>query len=160
MRHLVATLALLAALAGVAGLAAFRAGDDPAVRRALERQDALAWLRADFGLTDAQFAAIKRLHDAYASVCDEHCRQIREAMDAREELKRSGRATADELAAADRRVEELVLICESAIATHVRACAAHMAPEAAERYLALVLPKIKEFDHLGAPDLRLDRRAP
>ena len=160
MRHLVATLALLAALAGAAGLAAFRAGDDPAVRRALERQDALAWLRADFGLTDAQFAAIKRLHDAYASVCDEHCRQIRDAMDAREELKRSGRATADELAAADRRVEDLVLICESAIATHVRACAAHMAPEAAARYLALVLPKITEFDHLGAPDLRLDRRAP
>jgi hypothetical protein len=160
MRHLVATLALLAALAGAAGLAAFRAGDDPAVRRALERQDALAWLRADFGLTDAQFAEIKRLHDAYASVCDEHCRQIREAMDAREDLKRSGRATAEQLAAADRRVEELVLICESAIATHVRACAAHMAPEAAERYLALVLPKIKEFDHLGAPDLRLDRSAP
>jgi hypothetical protein len=160
MRHLFATLALLAALAGAAGLAAFRAGDDPAVRRALERQDALAWLRADFGLTDAQFAAIKRLHDAYASVCDEHCRQIREAMDARDELKRSGRATADQLAAADRRVEELVLVCESAIATHVRACAALMAPEAAARYLALVLPKIKEFDHLGAPDLRLDRRAP
>lgn len=160
MRHLLATLLLLGLLAGAAGFAAFRTGGDPAVRRALERQDALAWLRADFHLNDAQFAAIKRLHDAYASVCDEHCRRIREAMDAREALQRSGRASPGELATADRRVEELVLVCESAIATHIRACAAHMAPEAAERYLALVLPKIGEFDHLGAPDLRLDRRGP
>jgi hypothetical protein len=59
------------------------------------------------------------------------------------------------LAAADRRVEELRVVCESAIATHVRQCAAEMSPEAGRRYLALVLPKIKDFDHLAAPDLQL-----
>jgi hypothetical protein len=30
-----------------------------------------------------------------------------------------------------------------------------MSPQAGERYLALVLPKIKDFDHQAAPDLQL-----
>jgi hypothetical protein len=49
------------------------------------------------------------------------------------------------------------LVCESAIATHVRECAAHMSPEAGRRYLALVLPKIKDFDHQAPPDLQLNK---
>jgi hypothetical protein len=31
-----------------------------------------------------------------------------------------------------------------------------MSPAAAQRYLALVLPKIKDFDHAAAPDLQLN----
>jgi len=61
------------------------------------------------------------------------------------------------LAAADRRVEELRTGCETAIAAHVRACASHMSAEAGERYLALVLPKIKDFDHQAAPGLHLNQ---
>lgn len=157
MKHLVATLVLIGALAGTAGVVAYRATTDEAVAEALAKQDALAWLRADFQLTEAQFAAIKQLHDSYSVVCEEHCRQIQEAAQARNALKAGGRADAAALAAADRRVEELRQVCESAIATHVRACAALMAPDAAERYLALVLPKIRDFDHLAPPDLRLNR---
>ena len=62
-----------------------------------------------------------------------------------------------EIASADRRVEELRLVCESAIATHVRECAAQMSPEAGQRYLALILPKIKDFDHQAPPDLQLNK---
>ncbi|MEO5959907.1 MAG: hypothetical protein ABIZ49_13360, partial [Opitutaceae bacterium] len=61
------------------------------------------------------------------------------------------------LSAAERRLEELRSVCESAIAAHVRRCAAEMAPEAGRRYLALVLPKIKDFDHVAAPDLQLSQ---
>ncbi|HYC71359.1 MAG TPA: hypothetical protein VEB66_09145 [Opitutaceae bacterium] len=155
MRHFLATLAVVAVLAGAAGWLSYRRGADPELRAALERQDALEWLRRDFELSEAQFREIKRLHDDYGVVCEEHCRNIQDALDARNALRRQGRATAEELAAADRRYEELRLVCETAIATHVRQCAAIMSPQAGQRYLALVLPKIKDFDHTGAPDVRL-----
>jgi hypothetical protein len=154
MKHLAATLLLLAGIAAAAGFVSFRASANPAVQAALANRDPMAWLRSDFQLTDSQFTAIKKLHDAYSLVCEEHCREIQEAARARAALK-STNAEPAALAAADRRVEELRIVCESAIATHVRQCAAEMSPEAGRRYLALVLPKIKDFDHLAAPDLQL-----
>lgn len=158
MKHWVATLGVLVGLAVAAGFVAFRVTADDDVARALAKQDAMAWLRADFDLTDEQFAAIKRLHDAYSTVCEEHCRDIQRAVGARNEL-RAAKAEATVLAAAERRVEELRTVCETAIAAHVRACAAHMSPEAGRRYLALTLPKIKDFDHAAAPDVQLNRPA-
>lgn len=155
MRYFLGTLALVAALAGMAGWFSYRQAADPELAAAMARQDALEWLRRDFGLSDQQFAAIKKLHDEYGLVCEEHCRSIQDALGARDQLRKSGVATAEQLAAADRRYEELRLVCETAIAAHVRQCAALMSPAAGERYLALVLPKIKDFDHRGAPDVRL-----
>lgn len=157
MKHLVGTIVLLAVAAGATGFVAFRATGDHEVARALAKQDAMEWLRADFKLTDVQFAAIKKLHDAYSVVCEEHCREIMRAVRARNELKAAPQANAPALATADRRVEELRLVCESAIATHVRECASHMSPEAGKRYLALILPKIKDFDHQAPPDLQLNK---
>lgn len=157
MRHLVTTLAVLGVLAAAAGVAAYRAGNDADVARALAAKDAMEWLRTDFDLTPAQFAAIKQLHDSYSVVCEEHCRAIQDAARARNELRAAGRADAAALAQAERRVEDLRQVCESAIATHVRACAAQMSPEAARRYLALVLPKIRDFDHQAPPDLQLNQ---
>jgi hypothetical protein len=157
MKHLLSTLAVVAVIAVVAGVVAFRAGTDSEVQQALVKQDTMAWLRADFNLTDEQFAKIKRLHDSYSVVCEEHCREIQNATRARNAVKASATRDPAALAAAEQRVEELRRVCESAIATHVRQCAAEMSPEASERYLALVLPKIKDFDHLAAPDLQLNQ---
>lgn len=159
MKHLLFTAALVAALAGAAGFLCFRTGVDPAVAAALERRDAMAWLRADFRLTDAQFAAVKKIHEDYSVVCEEHCRAIQEASRVRDDLKAKGGGPGA-LVAAERRIEELRQVCESALATHVRRCAAEMPPEAGQRYLALVLPKIKDFDHAAAPDLRLNQSEP
>jgi hypothetical protein len=155
MKHLVLTLALVAAVAGTAGVVSYRAGSDKSVQEALAKRDALEWLRVDFNLTAAQFAAIKRLHDSYSVVCEEHCRAIQEAAQARSALQTSRPANPAALAAAEQRVQELRLVCESAIATHVRQCAEQMSAPDAQRYLALVLPKIKDFDHLAPPDLTL-----
>ncbi len=156
MKHLISTLVLLAVVAGAAGFVTFRATGDKHVVRALEQQDALEWLRADFKLTEAQFSAIKQLHDSYSVVCEAHCRDIMLAVRARNDLKASGQKNATVLAAAEQRVEELRTVCETAIAAHVRACASHMSAEAGARYLALVLPKIKDFDHQAPPDLQLN----
>lgn len=155
MKHFVATLGILTAIALMVGLISYRANGSTAVKAALAKQDAMAWLRADFQLTDAQFTAIKRLHDAYSLVCAEHCRAIQDAAQLRDELKASSKADVASLAEADRRVEELQAVCESAITSHVRQCADLMTPEAGRRYLALVLPKIEDFDHAAPPDLLL-----
>jgi uncharacterized membrane protein len=156
MRHLLVTIAVLVALACIAGFVSFRLGQDPLVHEALARRDALEWLRADFKLDDAQFASIRRLHESYSVVCEEHCRAIQDAARARNALKASPAANPAKLAAAEQRVQDLRLVCESAIAAHVREVAAQMSPEQGTRYLALVLPKVADFDHQAAPDLGLN----
>jgi hypothetical protein len=119
----------------------------------------MAWLRADFHLTDAQLAAIRGLHAAYAPSCAEHCRLIREATQARDTLHAAAGAGDDPAhAAAEQKIRELHATCEAALATQVRAVAALMSPDDGRRYLALVLPKIAAFDHAAAPDLHLNHR--
>jgi hypothetical protein len=158
VKHLLVTLALLAAVAAATGVVCYRMSCEPALHAATARGDALAWLRTDFHLNDAQFTAIRRLHESYAPECAEHCRAIREAAKARDALKAARSADAAALAAADRQVQELRTVCETAIARHVRQVAALMAPAEGARYLALVLPKIANFDHATAPDLRLEHK--
>ena len=155
MKHLIGTLALIAAVAAVTCALAFRFSGDAAVKAAVAKRDALEWLRSDFQLTEAQFAKIKALHASYSVVCEEHCAAIQQAIQARNRLK-AGAPDANALVAADRKVEDLRVVCETAIAAHVRRCAAEMSPEAGQRYLALVLPKIADFDHQAAPDLQLN----
>jgi hypothetical protein len=157
MKHLLATVALLAALAAVTGFVAYRVSGDKAMQEALSKRDALEWLRRDFNLNDAQFAAIRQLHASYSVVCEEHCRAIQQAVRARSALKAAAAKDPAALAAADRQVQELRLTCETAIAAHVREVAALMNPEEGRRYLALVLPKIVDFDHRAAPDVGLSR---
>lgn len=156
MKHLWKTLALLVVVAGAVSWMTYQLGHDDRVQEALAKKDALAWLRTDFELTEAQFAAIRRLHEAYAVVCEQHCQAIQEAAIRRNQLKSAPGTEAAVLAAADRKVEELRQVCEAAIAAHVREVAAQMAPEQGRRYLALVLPKIADFDHRAAPDLGLN----
>ncbi len=156
MKHLVTTIVVLASLAVAAGVVAFRATGDPKVERALAKQDAMEWLRAEFRLTDEQFETIKELHDSYSAVCEAHCRDIMGATRASNELRSQSNADPAALAGAEQRLQELRQECESAIATHVRRCASHMSPEAGQRYLALILPKIKSFDHQAPPDLQLN----
>lgn len=153
------TLVCIAIIAVAVGFAVYRASGDKAVQQALAKRDALEWLRADFALTEKQFAAIKQLHESYSLVCEEHCREILRATRAREDLKAKAEGDAGAFAAADRRVEELRQVCETAITKHVRNCAAEMSPEAGQRYLALVLPKIKDFDHMAAPNPQLSPHA-
>jgi len=155
MKHLIATLGLIGAIAAATCLLAFHFSGDPAVKAAVAKRDTMEWLRTEFHLTDAQFAKIKQLHDSYSIVCEQHCREVKQAVGARDRLKPAS-ADSVAIAAANRRVEEMRQICETAIAAHVRQCAAEMSPESAQRYLALVLPKITDFDHRSPPDLQLN----
>ena len=156
IKYLLATATLIVAAAGATWFVCYRMATEPAVQEAVQKRNALEWLRTDFNLDDAQFAAVKRLHDSYSIVCEEHCRAIQEAARHRTTLKSKSPADAAALAAADKKLQDLRVVCETAIAAHVREVAARMSKEQGERYLAMVLPKIRDFDHQGAADLRVE----
>jgi hypothetical protein len=156
MKHLLGTWALLVFAAVATGFLCFRLGNDPVLHAAVRQGDPMEWLRADFHLDDAQFAAIKKLHEDYAPTCEEHCRLIQEATRTRATLRSGGGGDPAAVAAAEARLQELRTRCETAIARHVRQVAAEMSPAHGSRYLALVLPKISDFDHRAAPDLHLN----
>lgn len=159
MKHLVATVLLVVAIALGAGIVSFRLATKPDIAAVLEKRDPLTWLKTDFKLTDAQFTAIRTLHESYSKVCEEHCRAIQEAAIAKNAVAKAPNADAAAVRAAERRLEELRTICETAIAGHVREVAAHMSPQEGARYLALVLPKIPDFDHRAAPDVGVNVHA-
>ncbi|MCF7687801.1 MAG: hypothetical protein K9M98_08585 [Cephaloticoccus sp.] len=141
MKNLLLTAVLIMAACGLSYGVFYTASRDPkAVREALADRDAMAWLRSDFKLTDAQFAAIKRLHEDYHVECSAHCAAI---LDAREH-----HAPAPEIA----RLEE---VCERSMTEHFKKVAALMSPEEGPRYLAVVLPKVADYDHHGAPSLQV-----
>ncbi len=135
-------LSLLVVLAaGAASFGVFYAlNDDAELRRAARDGDAMAWLRAEFHLSDEQFAAIRQLHDDYALVCTRHCRAIINA--------RQRQAPAGEIATLEQ-------ICVDAMTEHFRRVAALMPTGEGERYLAIVLPRIANYEHVGAPSVQV-----
>lgn len=155
MKHLVITLALVATLAAGTAVVSYRAAGDRQLKAAVAGGDSLEWLRHEFALNEAQFGRIKALHDSYSAVCEEHCLAIQQAMRVRDELARQSPSDVGAMAAAELRLEQLSADCETAISAHVRACAEFMSPEQATRYLALVLPRIPDFDHQAAPGLQV-----
>lgn len=157
MRFLGQTLVVLALAALATGYLCYHLNSAPALHAAVEKGDAMAWLHVDFHLTDGQFAEIKKVHDAYAPSCEEHCRLIQEATKARDALRATRGSDPATVATAERALQELRTTCETAIAAHVRKVAALMSPADGQRYLALVLPKIADFDHQMSPDLDLKK---
>lgn len=133
--------ALLVVGAGAVSFGAFFVlNDSPEVRRAARQHDAMAWLRVEFRLDDEQFAAVKRLHDDYSAVCEQHCNAILRA--------RRQKAPAEQVAALER-------VCVSSMTEHFRRVAALMPAEQGERYLTIVLPRVDGYSHEGAPTLQV-----
>ena len=118
MKHLVITLTVLSLVATAVGFTAFHTAGDADVKAALEQRDAMAWLRTEFSLTDPQYQRIKTLHDSYSLECADHCRAIQEAEQTRDALKAAG-ADPARLAEANRTLQHLELVCETAIAAQV-----------------------------------------
>ena len=138
MKNFLITFGVVVAACALAFGVFFALNDDAELRRAARDNDAMAWLRAEFRLSDAQFAAIKKLHDDYGAACGEHCAAIMEA--------RERKAPAADVA----RLEK---ICVEAMTGHFRQVAALMPAGQGERYLATVLPRVAGYAHSGAPTL-------
>jgi hypothetical protein len=155
MKYLLATIAIVLLLAVATAALTYRMAGNRDVKAAMAKGDAMEWLRVEFNLDATQYAKIKQLHEAYSTVCEEHCRAIQVANREWNQLRADGSIEPAVLAAAEQKVQALRLECETAIAAHVRHCASLMSPADGARYLALVLPKIRDFDHRSAPDVQL-----
>lgn len=146
---------LIAALGLVAGGSTYFWLRKPMPEACAGEDASLLWLRTDFKLPADKMARIAQMHAAYRGVCDEHCRQIREA---RVEAKKLRAASAEhcDVAAAEAKVAELDRACVSSLEAHLREIAGVIGGDEGKRYLSVVLPRIAHFDHAGAPNLDLD----
>lgn len=109
--------------------------------------DALAWVQREFGLTNAQFAEVKKLHEAYEPRCMEMCAHIAEANGRVESLLRESRRMTPELAEAIRAAQQRRAECQTAMLTHLYETAAQMPPEAGQRYFRTVTARLLEDGH-------------
>ncbi|MBI5381841.1 MAG: periplasmic heavy metal sensor [Opitutae bacterium] len=157
MKNFFLTVALVLAVGAAACAVFFHWRCDDTLHTAAQQRDAMAWLRTEFHLDEAQVAAIAKLHADYSEVCAEHCAAIGDARAELAQLQASGQAPTAALIAARTRVAERELVCRTAIAGHLRAVAKLMPPAEGERYLRLLLPRVANYDHHGAPNVRLDR---
>jgi hypothetical protein len=140
VRNLLITLVIALVACVVAYGVSFALSDNRAMHAAVRQGDAMAWLRVEFRLTDAQYEAVRKLHEDYSVICGEHCAAIMEA--------RERRAPVAEVTALEK-------FCVDAMKGHFRRVAALMPPEQGERYLAMVLPRIAGYTHQGAPNVRV-----
>jgi hypothetical protein len=142
VKNWIVTLIVAVAAAAISFGVFYSVNCEPAALRAAAREgDAMEWLRVEFKLNDAQFAAIRKLHDEYGTVCATHCAAIVAAQ------KRS--APRAEVAALESE-------CVRSMTEHFHRVAALMPAGQGERYLAIVMPRILDYDHQGgAPNVQV-----
>jgi len=114
--------------------------------------DSMLWLRSEFKLDAAQLAEIEKVHEAYQSVCEDHCALIMEQRAKLRRLKSEGAPEAD-IAAAQAEAKRLDENCRASLEAHVRQIAGLIGGAQGERYLKTILPRIARFDHTGSPNL-------
>lgn len=116
--------------------------------------DSLMWVRHEFKLSGEKLAQVEALHEAYESVCAEHCIAIAES---RAELKRLQEAKAAPAAieAASAKAKAVDARCIASTEAHIREVAALIGGEEGRRYLSIVLPRVVTFDHAGPASLDL-----
>jgi hypothetical protein len=98
----------------------------------------LAWFKSEYRLTDAQFAAITRLHEAYRPHCAEMCRRIDEQNAKVQQLLAAANVVTPEIKQALAEAARLRAECQSAMLQHYYETSRQMPQEQAERYLAWV----------------------
>jgi hypothetical protein len=133
---LIFLLGLFAAAAAFAGIYFFGTLHCRSMMR--ETKPELAWLKKEFGLTDAEFTRVSQLHEAYLPLCRERCKRIQQ-QDAklRELLARSKTVTPEiqNLLAERARTRSE---CEAEMLAHFLEVSRTMPPKQGERYLAWV----------------------
>jgi uncharacterized membrane protein len=101
-------------------------------------RDGLLWLRAEYKLSDEQFARVKTLHEAYQPKCDDLCRRARDSEANIARLIAASRSVTPELRTALQDREHLQAECQAAMLVHAYETAAVMQPEQAQHYLHFI----------------------
>jgi hypothetical protein len=99
----------------------------------------LAWLRTEFGLTSEQFERVAALHEAYKPVCADLCRRVMEENGKLERMAMEERRLTEPLRQQVLATGQARDACRAAMLEHLYAVARELPPEAAERYLRMML---------------------
>ena len=105
-------------------------------------QCGMHWLREEYHLTDAQFARIGQLHEAYRPTCARMCSRVAVAHARVNELILANRTMTAETQAALKEWALLQNECSQAMLQHVYAVSAEMPPEQGQRYLKMAAARI------------------
>ena len=107
-------------------------------QRSIEKKDGanLAWLQTEYHLTDAQFARVRELHDAYQPKCMMMCRKIDEENAQLQSLLAATNVITPEIRQTLAESAELRVECEQAMLAHFYEVAQVMPPDQGRRYLA------------------------
>ncbi len=108
--------------------------------RAMMRQPQpeLAWLRNEFHLSDAEFARISQLHEAYLPKCRERCRRIAEENTKLQQLLARSTTVTPEIQALLAERAKMRADCEAEMLQHFLEVSRTMPAEQGRRYLAWV----------------------
>jgi hypothetical protein len=98
----------------------------------------LAWLKTEYHLSDAQFAEVVRLHDAYRPKCCELCRRIDDQNAKIQMLLAATNTVTPEIKEAIAQAARLRSECETAMLQHFYEVSRVMPSDQGKRYLAWV----------------------
>jgi hypothetical protein len=108
--------------------------------RSLEKSKApeLAWLKEEFHLSNAEFARISQMHEAYLAGCAERCRRIDEKNEHLKHLLASSDGVTPEIEKTLTEAAQLRAECQKKMLQHFYEISRTMPPEQGKRYLAWV----------------------
>ncbi|HWQ93649.1 MAG TPA: periplasmic heavy metal sensor [Clostridia bacterium] len=130
---------LLGLLVAVVAFAGFYLVGTAASRDLMrEPQPELAWLKKEFKLSDAEFARISALHEAYLPQCAERCRRIEEQNAKLQALLAAAGAVTPEVEQAIAQRARMRADCEAEMLKHFLEVSRTMPPAQGQRYLAWV----------------------
>ncbi len=127
---------LLAAGAAFAGFYSIGTARSRAMMRQPEPE--LAWLKNEFKLSDAEFARITRLHEAYLPECAQRCLRIAEQNRRLQQLLATNAAVTPEIRNLLAERAAMRADCEAEMLKHFLAVSRMMPPEQGRRYLEWV----------------------
>ena len=133
-------LAIVAAATAVHFLCYHTATGD--ARRMLKAEDNMVWLRTEFALNDEQARAITALEAEYEPRCAAMCARIEESNQRLGKLLAASKSMTPELDAALREASQIQADCRAATLAQAFAISAHMTPEQAVRYRAMVAARV------------------
>ena len=133
-------LILVAGLVGaVLAYSAFYYGGTQTCRMMQQDQTPeLAWLKTEFRLSDADFARVCQMHEAYMSGCMERCQRIDEKNQRLKQLLAATNAVSPEIEKTLGEAAQLRAQCQKEMLQHFYDVSRTMPPAQGDRYLAWV----------------------
>ena len=117
-------------------------------KAAAQDENEQQWLKREFALSDSQMAAVERLERDYRPICDRHCSDYMAAHSRLEALLAKNNGWQPEMGQAMESLYRTQMECHRDMLKHAYEVSAVMAPDQAQRYLAMILSKLS----LTAPD--------